>query len=63
MTIRRLELNKTQQFLIYADDVNAFGKINTINKNRETTLDPRKEAGIEINTKKTQHIMCHHTDT
>jgi hypothetical protein len=37
-------------------------KTNTIKKNRGTTVDDRKQAGIEINTKKTEYFMCHHTD-
>ena len=31
-------------------------------KNRGTTLDDRKQAGIEINTNKTKYFMCHHKD-
>jgi hypothetical protein len=47
MTIRRLEQNKIQQCLVYADDVNILGgKKDIIKKNKETTFHARKKVGM-----------------
>jgi hypothetical protein len=44
-----LKLNETRKPLAYADDVNLLGdNIDTIKKNTGT-LDPRREAGVEVN--------------
>jgi sorting nexin-29 len=59
-----LELNRTHQLLVYADDVNLLGKnINIINKNAETLLDASKDIGLELNSEKTKYmfISCHQT--
>jgi hypothetical protein len=64
-TIRRvqekqegLKLNRTHQFLAYADDVNILeGNIDTIQKNTEALLDDSKEVGLEVNSEKTKYVL------
>jgi hypothetical protein len=42
----KMEMNRTEQFLVYADDVNLFGEyINTIKTKIEAPLDASKEVG------------------
>jgi hypothetical protein len=51
----RLKLNATHQCLIYTDDLNLLGdNTNTTVKSKEALTDTSKEAGLEINTEKTQ---------
>jgi hypothetical protein len=53
-----LKLNGTQQILAYADDVNLLGgNIGAIKKNTETLIDASKVVGLEINVKKTKHML------
>jgi hypothetical protein len=43
-----LKLNRTHQLMVSADDVNLLGdNINTIKKNKETSIDASKEVGLE----------------
>jgi hypothetical protein len=45
-----LKLNGTHQLLAYADDANLLGdNIDTIKKNTGTSIDARKQVGLEIN--------------
>jgi hypothetical protein len=53
-----LKLNGTHQLLAYADDVNLLGyNIDTVKKYTETLNDASKEAGLEINAKKTKYML------
>jgi hypothetical protein len=59
-----LELNRTHQLPVYADDVNLLGEnINIIRKNAEAVLDARKEIGLEVNSEKTKCIFMSHHQT
>jgi hypothetical protein len=58
-----LELNRTHQLLVYADDITLLGEnINIIKKNAEAVLDDAsKEIGLEVNSEKTKYMfMSHH---
>jgi len=45
-----LKLNGTHQLLVYASDVNILGgSILATKKNRQDSVDPRKETGVEGN--------------
>jgi hypothetical protein len=53
-----LELIGTHQFLFYVDDFNILGEnINIIKKNREATLQARREDGLEEKTEKTKYMV------
>jgi hypothetical protein len=55
-----LQLNGTDQLLLYADDVNFLGNnINIIKKNKECVLDASKEVGIKVNTVNQVYVMSH----
>jgi hypothetical protein len=41
-----LKLNGTHQLLVYADDVNLLGDVDTIKKNMETLIDSSKDVGF-----------------
>jgi hypothetical protein len=44
-------------FWLYPDDVNLLGdNRGTINKNTETLIDAKKEAGLEINVEKAKYV-------
>jgi hypothetical protein len=52
-----LELNRTHQLLVDADDVNLLGEnMHIIKKNAEALFDASKEIGLEVNSKKTKYM-------
>jgi hypothetical protein len=53
-----LELNRTHQLLVYADDVNLLGgSVDTIKKNTQTIIGASKEVGLEVNIEKTKYML------
>ena len=54
-----LKLNGTNQFLVYADDINILGgSIHTIRKNIEALVIASKETGLEVKAEKTKYMTC-----
>jgi hypothetical protein len=60
-----LELNGTDQLLVYADNVNLLDdSVNTIKENTETLLEVSMDIGLEINAEKTTYmIMSRHPNS
>jgi hypothetical protein len=60
-----LELNGTQQLLVYTDEVNLLGdSISTIKENTESLSEAIRDVGPEINAKETKYmIMSHHPNS
>jgi hypothetical protein len=53
-----LDLNRTQQLLVYADDVTLLrDSVNTIKENSETLLAASRDIGLEINVEKTKYMI------
>jgi hypothetical protein len=53
-----LKLNRTHQFLVYADGVNLLAdNIDTINTNTQTLIDAFKEVGLEVYIEKTKYML------
>jgi hypothetical protein len=59
-----LELNRTHQLLVYADDDNLLGdSVNIIKENSETFLESSRDIGLEINAEKTKYMMSRHQNS
>jgi hypothetical protein len=53
-----LKLSGTHPILVYADDVNIFGrKINTVKQNTKTSVFAKHETGLELNSNKTKYMV------
>jgi hypothetical protein len=52
-----LKLNGTYRLLVYADDVNLLGYINTIKKHAETFIGASNEVGLEENAENTKYML------
>ena len=53
-----LKLNGTYQLLVYADDVNIWGRtVLTIEKSTEDLVDGSKETRLEVNADKTEYTV------
>jgi len=53
-----LKLNGTNQFLVYAVDVNILGRsVHTIKENTEVLVVGSKELGLEVNVDKTKYMV------
>jgi hypothetical protein len=46
----------THQLLVYADDL-LGDNIDTVKKNTETSIDPSKEVGLEVNAEKSKYKL------
>jgi hypothetical protein len=56
-----LKLNGTHQMLVYADNVSLLAdNRDTITRHPRTGIDATKEAGLEVNTKKTKYMFLSH---
>ena len=53
-----LKLSGTNQILVYADEVNIFGRsIHTVKEKTEALIVARKEIGLEVNADKTKYMV------
>jgi hypothetical protein len=56
-----LELNRTHQLLVYADNVNLLGdNIDTIKKNTQTLIDASKKVDLEVKVEETKYMLLSH---
>jgi hypothetical protein len=56
-----LELNRTHQLLVYADDVTLLSRnINIIKKNKPILSDARKKVWLRTNAEKTKYMFMSH---
>jgi hypothetical protein len=54
-----MALNGIHQLLVYADNINILGVMNTVQKNT-AHLEASREGGVEINTEKTKYVVMSH---
>jgi len=53
-----LQLNGTQQLLVYADDVNIFGgSVHTVKENAESSVVAGEEISLGMNADKTKYMV------
>jgi hypothetical protein len=53
-----LELNRTCQLLVYAEDVNLLGEyINAIKRKKEAVVGVRQAVGVEVNAGKIKYTV------
>jgi hypothetical protein len=53
-----LKLNRTNQLLVYTDDVNLLGdNIDIMKKNKEILIDTCKEVGLKVNGETTKYKL------
>jgi hypothetical protein len=53
-----LNLNGTQQLLVYADDTNILGgRVHTVQENAKALVMASKEIGLEVNVNKSKYIV------
>jgi hypothetical protein len=59
-----MDLNRTHQLLVYADNVNLLREnTNIIKKNAEALLDGSKKIGLEVNSEKTKYMFMSRNQT